>query len=429
MLSTVLHGIVAVLLSRLPSPRELAIPARALRYEVEVEAMGGGLGTPGARARGRAPSSAERAVPGGAESAQNIHAADRGRGGDVTGPNRVIRMLPRDEGVLLFDSPLNNLMDAQTQRIRTAQDRATRERRRATPNPSDDVFLASGPGAHRERRPVSEIDGAAGAREAPQASVTGARPSLERMPGSSGEPALAAGGARAPSAARSSASDAAQGADPSPGRGILGGTGPRRSDAARVAHARPSVDQGPASTQAERRDPRVRDADDTELLARDMMQSWVEATARRGAREGAGRGGVGGGGTPGSGGGQHEGGRAQAYGPGDGRFPALDTSDARYRRWFLAQRRRVEDAVRFPRERALRMDQGVSLFAVVVRRDGTLAVAPRLVRSSGFDDLDRAALAAIEAATPFGPLPDDLAPELPELRVRLPVEFSNPMVR
>jgi TonB family protein len=159
------------------------------------------------------------------------------------------------------------------------------------------------------------------------------------------------------------------------------------------------------------------------------MHSWVEATARTGAVPGPGRGGVAGGGTPGTGGGTREGGRATTYGPGDGRYGALDTRDARYRRWFLTQRRRVEDAVRFPRERALRMDQGTSIYSVVVRRDGTLASTPRLVRSSGFDDMDRAALGAIEAVTPFAPLPDDLAPGLSEVRVRLPVEFSNPMVR
>src|SRR5690606_20917864 len=228
---------------------------------------------------------------------------------------------------------------------------------------------------------------------------------------------------------RSGASDGRPGAEPSPGVGILGGEGTRRSEAAHVAHARPPVDRGPAATQSDAIDPRIRDEDDAELLARSMMQGWVESTTRSGPRAGEGSGGVGGGGTAGSGGGTREGGRAASYGPGDGRFDALDTSDARYRRWFLASRRRVHDALRFPRERALAMDQGVSIYSVVVRRDGTLASPPHLVRSSGFDDMDRAALAAIREATPFAPLPDDLAPERDELRIRLPIEFSNPMVR
>ncbi|HJL14654.1 MAG TPA: TonB family protein, partial [Sandaracinaceae bacterium LLY-WYZ-13_1] len=126
---------------------------------------------------------------------------------------------------------------------------------------------------------------------------------------------------------------------------------------------------------------------------------------------------------------RREGGRATSHGPGDGRYAALDTSDRRYRLWFVRNRRRIHDALEFPRERALRMDQGTSIYRVVVRRDGTLAGTPHLVRSSGFDDMDRAALSAIRHATPFSPLPEDLAPELERIRLLLPIELSNPMVR
>ena len=427
--SVAIHVTLVVLLVRLPSASELALAARE-PYEVALDAPGIESGVPGAASRGAAPTDADRVVAGGSSSRQNIDAQDRGQGGDAVGARDAILLMQRAEGIVLFDSPLNNLASAQTQRIRTARSRATLERRRATPNPEDAAFLASGPGTHPERRPVSAEDSDVGARRAPAASVEGARPSLDRPGIAALESASAHGADRegAPSARSSAAHDQA-GAEASPGVGILGGEGARRSEAARVAHARPPVDRGPAATQAEETDARVRDEDDAELLARSMMQGWVESTTRSGPREGEGSGGVGGGGAAGSGGGAREGGRAAAYGPGDGRFDALDTSDARYRRWFLASRRRVHDALRFPRDRALAMDQGVSIFSVVVRRDGTLAAAPELVRSSGFDDMDRAALAAIRQATPFSPLPDDLAPERDALRIRLPIEFSNPMVR
>lgn len=426
----VIHATVALFLVGLQEPSALAREAVAEPHLVAIEAAGE-TGETSAAKRGRAPADADRAVPGGSRVAQNIDARDRGQGGDVSGAAEGIRLLQRADGILLFDSPLNNLAAAQTQRIRTASDRATRERRRATPHPFDDAFLASGPGQHAERRPVSARDSAIGARVAPEASVEGAQPAPEQSGVAALDPRGAGTGDRAPSNARraSAASDVQSGAEASPGRGILAGAGSRHAEAARVAHGRPPVDEGPAATQAEERDPRVRDEDDAEVLARSMMQSWVEATARTAPRAGDGRGGVGGGGTPGSGGGRREGGRSATYGPGNGAYDALDTRDGRYRRWFLAQRRRVQDAVRFPQARALAMDQGTTIFTVEVRRDGTLRGAPRLVRSSGFDDLDHAALAAIEAATPFAPLPDDLAPELDLVRIRLPVEFSNPMVR
>lgn len=422
------HGSVALLLLGLPSSTELTAPSRP-PYLIDLEPSGPGMGAGGTPGRGRMTSEADRALPGGARPPQNIDAQNRGEGGDAQGDPDAILLLHRADGVVLFDSPLNNLAAAQSQRIRTASDRATLERRRATPNPGDAAFLASGTGRHQERRPVSELETAPGARRAPPASVEGARPAQEQRGTMAG--VLVQGSSTRETAAprRSGASDAPRGSEPSPGVGILDGRGARRTQAAPVDHARPPVDRGRAATQADAIDRRIRDRDDAELLARSMMQSWVESTTRSGPRAGPGRGGVGGGGHAGSGGGRGEGGRARAYGPGDGSFDALDTSDARYRRWFVASRRRVHDALRFPRKRALAMDQGISIYSIQVRRDGSLAAPPRLVRSSGFEDLDRAALAAIHQATPFAPLPDDLAPERDSLRIRLPIEFSNPMVR
>ncbi len=89
----------------------------------------------------------------------------------------------------------------------------------------------------------------------------------------------------------------------------------------------------------------------------------------------------------------------------------------------------MHDALQYPRERALAMDQGTTIYAIEVSRDGRLHGDPRLVRSSGFPDLDHAALAAIRSATPFSAVPDDLAPGLARIPIRLPIEFSNPMVQ
>lgn len=83
----------------------------------------------------------------------------------------------------------------------------------------------------------------------------------------------------------------------------------------------------------------------------------------------------------------------------------------------------------FPRARMLSMDQGTSIFRVVLRRDGTLVAGPELVRTSGFDDLDAAAEDAIAEVLPFEPLPADMQPDVQRFAWRIPVDFSNPMVR
>jgi hypothetical protein len=411
MASLAIHLAVASFLVTLPAPP--MNPIRAARLEVPFEPVtGADVGT--RRAGPTADTSAE-VVPGGVPAAQNIDAASRGEGGDRTGAAEGIRLLHQDDGILLFDSPLNNVAAGQTQRIRTSRTRTTREARRATPNPGDDPFLASGRGPHRERRPVRRLDPRAGAPTAPTAAARGGAPGQVAGP--------------VPSAHRPTPPAPAGADEVSPGRGILGGRGEREDDGARVAHGRPPVDQGPAATQASTRDVRVQDDTDAELLATQMMQSWVEATARTAPTVGEGRGGVGGGGAPGSGGGVGEGGRSAAYGPGGGGRGALDTRDRRYRTWFLELSRRVNANLVFPRDRMLAMDQGTSIYVLVFNRDGSLAGHPRLVRSSGFDDLDDAALTALTSAVPYPALPEDLAPDLRQLRVRFPVEFSNPMVR
>lgn len=426
--SIAVHLSVAVLLTKLPHADPRDHESAQLPYDVEMSPVEAPNGTEGADERGATAHSAARAEAGGDRSVQNIDGDDPGQRGDATGALVGIRLLQRDDRVLLFDSPLNNLAAGQSQRIRTARDRATLERRRATPNPGDDVFLASGDGAHRERRPLRTHDPAPGARSAPTASVTGAMPSIaQRGPAEIGHRAGVrpeeTGREAAPSADRPGTAEA------SPGTGILAGRGTARSEGAHVAFGRPSIDRGPAATNADERDGRVRDDQDAELLAAAMMHSWVESTARTSRHQGAGRGGIGEGGAPGVGGGAREGGRASAYGPGNGRFAALDTSDERYRMWFLQSSRRVQNALSFPQERALEMDQGTSIYMVEVNRNGTLVGRPHLVRTSGFDDMDRAALDAIRQATPFSPIPSDLAPHLAHIPIRLPIQFANPMVR
>jgi TonB family protein len=232
-----------------------------------------------------------------------------------------------------------------------------------------------------------------------------------------------------------SRTEAANGAPQPPGnhemhvaRGIMEGRGARATRGARVAFARPNVDRGPAATTAAQTSERVRDSVDTELLAAQLQRSFVDTSVQRSERRGNEAGGIdrAGPGLDREGAGLSA--HALPYLPGPGEFGALDTRDARYLRWFVAQRARVQHELVFPRPRALAKDQGTCVYRVEVLRDGTLRSAPKLIRSSGFSDFDAAAIAAITRAAPFEPLPAALAPEMQRLSLLIPVAFENPMV-
>jgi TonB family protein len=276
------------------------------------------------------------------------------------------------------------------------------------------VFLASGSVGHRERRAPAATDARDGAPEhhAREAALASSQHQAGEL-------------VAAPPPVHTQAASAARAA-----RGIMLGTGARPSLAARVAHARPNVDRGPSATPAEVLEPKVHDDIDAELLAATLQRSIVDSSTQRAAREAAGFGGVADPAQTGlSSRGQGTGSRALPYLPGPGEGSALDTSDARYVRWFTDQRKRVQDELIFPRPRALAKDQGISIYRIVVRRDGRLSGSPHLVRSSGYADFDEAAVVAIQRAVPFSPLPARLLPDSSDVTVLIPIAFSNPMVQ
>ena len=352
-------------------------------------------------------------VAGGLPSAGTLDRSEaEGRGGELRANERGALLFPFISPLTLQDTELNNLAVNQVQRIHTAAQRATLEERRATPSAADAVLLASGERGHAERRDPARRDAVRGAVMASRASAASAaqRGSVE-------------GGL-----AIDSARPTQRAARLKPARGILAGRGQLEMQAAKVAYARPNVDRAAAATPAERVDPIVRDDADSELLAAKLQRSFVDTSVQRAREVGAGSGGAAldpralgetGRGT---------GARARPYAPGAGNFNALDTSDARYLRWFTQQRARVQRELVFPRERAVRKDQGTSVYSVVLARDGGLSGRPRLVRSSGFADFDAAAAVAIERALPFAPLPAELAPELDSIALLIPVAFWNPMI-
>jgi TonB family protein len=412
------HGVAVLSLKLLPSPSAEQPASPLVAFDASAVPVG---------AYGKAPATqtpSAPVAPGGLTSRSTLdRAGAEARGGDGAAPEDGLLLFSFPSTVTLTDAELNNFDKSQTHRLRTAEDRASLEQRRATPRPTDAVFLATGTGRHEERRKPSLHDSAQGGLRGEL--VPRSEPRIARSQDLSTGPQQSAD-LPAPTAQRPQPASLPR---PKKSRGIVAGRGQQATSTAQVATARPNVDRGPAATTAPLSDERVRDDVDAELLAARLERSFVEASMQRAARSAQGVGGeegagVGLGNSPAG-----DGARALPYMPGEGSDGVLDTSDARYVRWFTDLRARVQNALVFPQERALAMDQGTTIYRVVVGRDGRMKAAPKLVRSSGFADLDRAAISAILEAAPFAPLPLELLPQQGEVAILMPIQFWNPMIR
>jgi TonB family protein len=406
--SLCLHGASLVGLPATDEPVRVPTPASSDTIEVEFTLA------PAVEPSGPTPWQRSPLQLGGPQTRSALDMEARsGKGGVAASEGRALLLFSFVSPLTLQDTDLNNVQQNQVQRIATSPLRATQEERRATPNPDQALFLASGRTGHQERRAPTEHDAQQGGHSAARTPQREARP--EPRP-------------RLVASAPTLASERAQNEGLRTPRGIARGQGRSAQLEAAVQFARPNIDQGPAATPAEMNDAKVRDNQDAELLAAALQRSIVDSSTQRAARQAAGIGGESG--TQGlSQEGNERGARARPYLPGPGNASALDTSDKRYVRWFLEQKERVQNELVFPLPRALAKDQGVSIYRIVVRRDGRLADAPRLVRSSGFRDFDEAAVVAIRRALPFSPLPEQLISGEDDLPLLIPVAFSNPMVQ
>ena len=101
--------------------------------------------------------------------------------------------------------------------------------------------------------------------------------------------------------------------------------------------------------------------------------------------------------------------------------------DRRYDRYIEEIRQRVRRIREFPRSLAVRLLEGETIVVFVVDVNGRLGDGPRVIKSSGFEEFDAAAVRAVRRAAPFPPMPD--AATARPLSVSLRVIFDNPVVR
>ncbi|MGH7848645.1 MAG: energy transducer TonB, partial [Candidatus Binatia bacterium] len=85
----------------------------------------------------------------------------------------------------------------------------------------------------------------------------------------------------------------------------------------------------------------------------------------------------------------------------------LDTREPRYLPYFETIKRAIERVWQYP-ETALQSGlEGKLVLEFTVLENGTM-LGPRLIRSSGFLELDDEALRAVRAASPFRPIPPSI---------------------
>jgi TonB family protein len=349
---------------------------------------------------------------GGVRSAQNVDSSERGEGGDRRSLERGRLLATRAERAQYSTDVLNAREVDQAQRIRTGRRRESWQNDRRTPNAGDDAYVSLSTGElwFRANTGRTAAEGALVANGAATRAGAGAETVSARPQGDT-EPARAT--AQAGSIARLRA-------------GLDGTSGAERSPTGIAARAQANVQQGHASTTAERLAPRPQDDEDAAALASSLARDALNATVHDGPERAQGVGGVGGGGRAGSGGGVGEGGRARAFGEGDGAL-SLSSPDPRFRRYFLALRRALERRVRgtFPEEAALALREGRVMVELRVETSGTVHVA-RFARRSGIAEFDANVERALEGAS--GPaIPPDVSAG--PLRVVFDHSVESPLVR
>jgi TonB family protein len=202
-----------------------------------------------------------------------------------------------------------------------------------------------------------------------------------------------------------------------------------RADADKVLRApagfaRPDVQENPAATDAAKPSEEVADRVDQALVSDEKQPAKLELsrpTSPGAATSGQGDGMLGFAPTA------HGAAPVATGAPGlkDARVLALATFQRVYDRYLSRVRQKVDPLWEFPRELAVRMEQGDVLVGFTIRKDGSVSDV-RVLKGSGFVKFDKNVLAAIKKAAPFDPLPETLGAAL---RVTAPFEGSNPAIR
>jgi TonB family protein len=365
----------------------------------------------------RLPEVALKPHPSGAEPAPRPDAKRAGRGGERAVKRPALNLSDRDDDIELSKDVASRVDRSQVQRLRVAPDRASRDDRRATLEPMELTFLASGNGTWNERRPLSPHDPSRGARVDAPPSPQGAHEGAPPRPADGPLPPSPPGNLRPGNRQAST------------GVGLMhGAPGPRHHESANVAFGRPRVTEGRPAVPADANDKPRDNVDSVQEVAADV-QSLLHASTAGGQPAASGQGGEPGPEQPtGSGGPSGPGSRAAPLGQGQGPNVDLDGTDPRlsdYHRKLLAKIHPLwADA--FPKWAALEGLQGLAVIQFTVRPDGSVA-GVRVLRPSGVPEFDENVRRAVLRAAPFAPLPANLNAR--SVNFKITFDSPNPAVR
>ena len=298
---------------------------------------------------------------------------------------------------------------SQLQRLATARARVSFDDRRATPNPMQLSFVATGPGTLLERRPPARFDPGRGSLHGGQASREGGAP---------GSPVPI--GDERDSAEPDEGGD--RGSRPRHALGVPEGAG-RPSVRARIITARPPVKRARAAVPANTVG-RPNDTVNSSHQVADAVRSLVHAGGL-GPRAGEGPGGqpAASPAPPGRDGQRGEGALAAPSGEheGTGLSLAADTGFGRYTQHLLEQ---IDWERAFPTWAVARGIGGLTVVSLTVDQQGRV-VSLSIVRPSGIEEFDRNLVTAIRRDGPYGALPTALGSSL---TVRIAFDATNPAV-
>lgn len=354
--------------------------------------------------------------PTGGETVARPDTKGSGNGGENAGETAENLADRQDDRSLTTAIP-NRFDRSQAQRIDSGRDRASREDWRASREPMELTFLASGRTATRpERRQFAVHNPSMGGRWSGQAAHAG---------GSLGEPPMPPGVTESP---RPEGGTLPGAEEETPGAGVRDGApGKDARVSAPVPLARPWVVQATPSIPADAKD-KPRDTVDSEQEVAPAPQSIVQATTA-GGTTGQGTGGqTGPNTTPGSGGQTNVGSDARPNGDGRGPDLAQLARDARrndYLRRVVARIRPHFTSNLFPKWAIAEGRGGTAIISFVIQRDGSVT-GVRVSRSSNVAEYDENCRRVILKAGPFEPLPAELGSALPW---SMPFTSQNPAVR